>query len=208
MGVEVKEYASKFFSSRRRHTILQGDWNSDVCSSDLSSLMMNVTPRQSRGQRRNRMATFTIHEDNNSTTFVGAKEAAQAGVSSERQNGLANCGQRSDECDTAAEPWAKENPNGHVYNPRRQPHHRICRRTRSGADQGCNRHEFRLPGSACQGVRRMAAEPFRRDLEQRPWQQRGEEILGSQEGGSTAARREPMLRRIWPACRRRRSTSW
>src|SRR5256885_9141128 len=26
-----------FFSSRRRHTILQGDWSSDVCSSDLGS---------------------------------------------------------------------------------------------------------------------------------------------------------------------------
>src|SRR5688500_20333820 len=25
-----------FFSSRRRHTRLQGDWNSDVCSSDLA----------------------------------------------------------------------------------------------------------------------------------------------------------------------------
>src|SRR5205807_4278034 len=25
-----------FFSSRRRHTRLQGDWSSDVCSSDLS----------------------------------------------------------------------------------------------------------------------------------------------------------------------------
>ena len=24
-----------FFSSRRRHTRLQGDWSSDVCSSDL-----------------------------------------------------------------------------------------------------------------------------------------------------------------------------
>src|SRR5256885_16282586 len=27
-----------FFSSRRRHTRLQGDWSSDVCSSDLSSV--------------------------------------------------------------------------------------------------------------------------------------------------------------------------
>src|SRR5256885_4544778 len=27
-----------FFSSRRRHTRLQGDWSSDVCSSDLGSL--------------------------------------------------------------------------------------------------------------------------------------------------------------------------
>src|SRR5256885_6351227 len=26
-----------FFSSRRRHTRLQGDWSSDVCSSDLKS---------------------------------------------------------------------------------------------------------------------------------------------------------------------------
>src|SRR5256885_16867932 len=27
-----------FFSSRRRHTRLQGDWSSDVCSSDLKKL--------------------------------------------------------------------------------------------------------------------------------------------------------------------------
>src|ERR1022692_933797 len=29
------EFSSFFFSSRRRHTRLQGDWSSDVCSSDL-----------------------------------------------------------------------------------------------------------------------------------------------------------------------------
>src|SRR5256885_9440066 len=28
-----------FFSSRRRHTRLQGDWSSDVCSSDLHNLI-------------------------------------------------------------------------------------------------------------------------------------------------------------------------
>src|SRR5256885_8911086 len=28
-----------FFSSRRRHTRLQGDWSSDVCSSDLIAIM-------------------------------------------------------------------------------------------------------------------------------------------------------------------------
>src|SRR3989454_7676163 len=27
-----------FFSSRRRHTRLQGDWSSDVCSSDLAAV--------------------------------------------------------------------------------------------------------------------------------------------------------------------------
>src|SRR5256885_8526536 len=30
-------YVCVFFSSRRRHTRLQGDWSSDVCSSDLST---------------------------------------------------------------------------------------------------------------------------------------------------------------------------
>src|SRR5256885_6273994 len=38
-----------FFSSRRRHTRLQGDWSSDVCSSDLSgsgkSTLVNLLPR-------------------------------------------------------------------------------------------------------------------------------------------------------------------
>src|SRR5688500_19341103 len=38
-----------FFSSRRRHTRLQGDWSSDVCSSDLSgvnSMGTKLTPRR------------------------------------------------------------------------------------------------------------------------------------------------------------------
>src|SRR6266850_8481819 len=32
-------FFSFFFSSRRRHTRLQGDWSSDVCSSDLSPMI-------------------------------------------------------------------------------------------------------------------------------------------------------------------------
>src|SRR6266446_6952365 len=32
-----------FFSSRRRHTRLQGDWSSDVCSSDLPNLAIRTT---------------------------------------------------------------------------------------------------------------------------------------------------------------------
>src|SRR5205807_3379083 len=31
-----------FFSSRRRHTRLQGDWSSDVCSSDLDQLLAGI----------------------------------------------------------------------------------------------------------------------------------------------------------------------
>src|ERR1022692_5122722 len=32
-----------FFSSRRRHTRLQGDWSSDVCSSDLEQLILDYS---------------------------------------------------------------------------------------------------------------------------------------------------------------------
>src|SRR3989454_12258670 len=34
-----------FFSSRRRHTRLQGDWSSDVCSSDLARRRPGATER-------------------------------------------------------------------------------------------------------------------------------------------------------------------
>src|SRR5205807_3104980 len=34
-----------FFSSRRRHTRLQGDWSSDVCSSDLLAYRPAYVPR-------------------------------------------------------------------------------------------------------------------------------------------------------------------
>src|SRR5256885_12018561 len=35
-----------FFSSRRRHTRLQGDWSSDVCSSNLGALCSAHVPRR------------------------------------------------------------------------------------------------------------------------------------------------------------------
>src|SRR5256885_17023201 len=35
-----------FFSSRRRHTRLQGDWSSDVCSSDLSPFTTSGSARR------------------------------------------------------------------------------------------------------------------------------------------------------------------
>src|SRR5205807_2194644 len=40
-----------FFSSRRRHTRLQGDWSSDVCSSDLSHRHGAVGAARARAQR-------------------------------------------------------------------------------------------------------------------------------------------------------------
>src|SRR5205807_7239433 len=35
-----------FFSSRRRHTRLQGDWSSDVCSSDLIHALADLAAQQ------------------------------------------------------------------------------------------------------------------------------------------------------------------
>src|SRR5256885_4443870 len=39
----VMNTESLFFSSRRRHTRLQGDWSSDVCSSDLAPKAIPLT---------------------------------------------------------------------------------------------------------------------------------------------------------------------
>src|ERR1039457_7332929 len=40
-----------FFSSRRRHTRLQGDWSSDVCSSDLYLIGLRIPGADSVVQR-------------------------------------------------------------------------------------------------------------------------------------------------------------
>src|SRR5205807_4324377 len=41
-----------FFSSRRRHTRLQGDWSSDVCSSDLKKEVGKLTPGTAAWQEK------------------------------------------------------------------------------------------------------------------------------------------------------------
>ena len=38
-GCGRSDHGLFFFSSRRRHTRLQGDWSSDVCSSDLHPVL-------------------------------------------------------------------------------------------------------------------------------------------------------------------------
>src|SRR5205807_3108202 len=47
IGASVVLFTSFFFSSRRRHTRLQGDWSSDVCSSDL----IEIRAARGRGGR-------------------------------------------------------------------------------------------------------------------------------------------------------------
>src|SRR5256885_14147522 len=41
-----------FFSSRRRHTRLQGDWSSDVCSSDLVGAVLEGSVRKAGNRVR------------------------------------------------------------------------------------------------------------------------------------------------------------
>src|SRR2546426_4757958 len=51
-----------FFSSRRRHTRLQGDWSSDVCSSDLSVIesdtSFSLTPGSSKRRMRSSFVSY------------------------------------------------------------------------------------------------------------------------------------------------------
>src|SRR6266446_3934382 len=49
-----------FFSSRRRHTRLQGDWSSDVCSSDLPVQAADARSRRRRLQGGRRRADQAI----------------------------------------------------------------------------------------------------------------------------------------------------
>ena len=51
-----------FFSSRRRHTRLQGDWSSDVCSSDLRFQLYNRTVMMMPQRFKTViLATFILH---------------------------------------------------------------------------------------------------------------------------------------------------
>src|SRR3989454_2625261 len=53
-----------FFSSRRRHTRLQGDWSSDVCSSDL------IAVARDHGEAVGRLAGGIAHDFNNLLTVI------------------------------------------------------------------------------------------------------------------------------------------
>src|SRR5256885_9768832 len=51
-----------FFSSRRRHTRLQGDWSSDVCSSDLARVLGGLRrPDQGLGRHAPEVETVAAH---------------------------------------------------------------------------------------------------------------------------------------------------
>src|ERR1022692_5291026 len=78
-----------FFSSRRRHTRLQGDWSSDVCSTDLQSategfgslLRQTVATIDEHGLRRHYLRRHRTDIDRYFEALAGSSpqsEAAQA----------------------------------------------------------------------------------------------------------------------------------
>src|SRR5205807_6904704 len=74
-----------FFSSRRRHTRLQGDWSSDVCSSDLFS-PASENPNRSYNSRA---ASFDRR-----TSSVARRVPSLCPSSSTREIGRASCRER------------------------------------------------------------------------------------------------------------------
>src|SRR5256885_7822070 len=66
-----------FFSSRRRHTRLQGDWSSDVCSSDLldnrHGLVANVCVTAATGTAERDAALLLLSEAPDAATVGGDK---------------------------------------------------------------------------------------------------------------------------------------
>src|SRR2546426_500313 len=57
----IGDFLSFFFSSRRRHTRLQGDWSSDVCSSDLGDRAVRCRHRPGAGRRLRAIARPRAH---------------------------------------------------------------------------------------------------------------------------------------------------
>src|SRR2546426_8509494 len=63
-----------FFSSRRRHTRLQGDWSSDVCSSDLTVTALLVD--LARSLARHGLSLLAVANAHLDPAHLGAIEAA------------------------------------------------------------------------------------------------------------------------------------
>src|SRR5256885_3293414 len=75
--VEQSTFMFFFFSSRRRHTRLQGDWSSDVCSSDLSGSSM---------KSKNKLWLGSTLGNSRWTSFCCLTSAVACGTRSDRKS--------------------------------------------------------------------------------------------------------------------------
>src|ERR1022692_1360039 len=82
-----------FFSSRRRHTRLQGDWSSDVCSSDLiASVVGQLRQAQQRSPVSSPLLLMTDQEGGLVRRLPGAPAASEKQIG-ESANPAAAAGQ-------------------------------------------------------------------------------------------------------------------
>src|ERR1022692_4073971 len=84
-----------FFSSRRRHTRLQGDWSSDVCSSDLHDPQTAHPTIESTGRMSNPILLIQIHARHDTQGPITMATEAQANAN--RKNSKKSTGPRTPE---------------------------------------------------------------------------------------------------------------
>src|SRR2546426_5080055 len=71
---QMIDYLCFFFSSRRRHTRLQGDWSSDVCSSDLDLYQLHrIDPKVPFADQ---LGTFRRLQEEGKIRHVGLSEVS------------------------------------------------------------------------------------------------------------------------------------
>src|SRR5256885_10789054 len=83
-----------FFSSRRRHTRLQGDWSSDVCSSDLAVLPSDRYSRSCSTRRKRVCKSGGMSEISSRNKVLPLAAAIIPGKSFVAQIGRASCRER------------------------------------------------------------------------------------------------------------------
>src|SRR2546426_12354621 len=82
--MSVKDRLVFFFSSRRRHTRLQGDWSSDVCSSDLSPRTRALLPVHYAGHPADLDALGTLADRHRLIVLEDAAHALPAAARGRR----------------------------------------------------------------------------------------------------------------------------
>src|SRR5688500_19491575 len=83
-----------FFSSRRRHTRLQGDWSSDVCSSDLIGANETELPDTDFPVSGHHYVTWKAGVGTSHRLSRRAWVDADASYSTRREIGRASCRER------------------------------------------------------------------------------------------------------------------
>src|SRR5688500_20202000 len=104
-----------FFSSRRRHTRLQGDWSSDVCSSDLGQ--RDGTARRPEARSVHRGISFIevlLHGPHTITPLVPTEEIGRASCR-ERGEGTVGAGRVEKETETRGRMRIRQTGTGQAW---------------------------------------------------------------------------------------------